>query len=175
MVELANNYLTSLPDLLFKDGAVERLDLSGNRLSQVPFASFKVDAALSLIELDLSNNRIGALRTPDAFGRFKVIEKDAVLFSSNTCQSVLTFFLISLLQNLQWIDLSNNGLVSLEDGIFAYLPNLFSLDLSHNFDRGLDIRSRTFYGLDDSLEDLFLKNLSLISVKPKKKFSLKFK
>lgn len=75
VVELANNYLNSLPDILFKDGAVERLDLSGNRLSQVPFASFKVDAALSLIELDLSNNRIGALRTPDAFGRFKVIEK----------------------------------------------------------------------------------------------------
>ena len=73
IVELGNNYLHGLPDMLFKDGALERLDLSGNRLSQVPFASFKVDAAVSLIQLDLSNNRIGALRTPDAFGRFKVI------------------------------------------------------------------------------------------------------
>lgn len=73
VVELANNYLHGFPDQFFKDGAIERLDLSGNRLSQVPFASFKVETALSLIELDLSNNRIGALRTPDAFGRFKVI------------------------------------------------------------------------------------------------------
>lgn len=72
VVELANNRLRVLPDILFTGVPMERLDVSRNQLSRVPFSSFSADAAESLVELDVSSNFIVALHSPDAFARFRV-------------------------------------------------------------------------------------------------------
>lgn len=64
-----------------------------------------------------------------------------------------------VLQSLVWLDLSNNELIRLEDAAFATLPRLRFLDLSHN--KELEINGRAFIGLENTLMELKLQNISL--------------
>lgn len=63
-------------------------------------------------------------------------------------------------QRLSRLDLSHNRIGRLEDAAFAPLPNLAVLDLSHNNE--LEIFGREFLGLENSLMELYLNNISLI-------------
>ncbi len=56
------------------------------------------------------------------------------------------------------MDLSSNRLIRLEDAAFATLPNLAVLDLSHNNE--LELLGRPFIGLENSLIELSLENVS---------------
>lgn len=58
--------------------------------------------------------------------------------------------------------MSNNRLARLEDGAFASLPNLAVLDLSDNIE--LEVYGRVFIGLEKSLIELSLDNISIIQV-----------
>lgn len=64
-----------------------------------------------------------------------------------------------LLQSLSWLDLSHNLLIRLEDAAFATLPRLNYLDLSHN--KELEINGKVFIGLENTLTELKLQNISL--------------
>ncbi|XP_069668870.1 chaoptin isoform X2 [Periplaneta americana] len=137
VVDLSHNRLRSLPDSLFSDENMERLDVSHNLLSRPPVSSLGPAAAATLCEFDLSWNSIAALSSPDAFSRFK---------------------------SLTWLDLSHNRLVRIEDSTFSSLNHLSFLDLSHNPELVLETRGRSFKGLEDSLLELRLRNVSLGSV-----------
>lgn len=64
-----------------------------------------------------------------------------------------------VLQSLVWLDLSHNQLIRLDDAAFATLPRLNFLDLSHN--KELEINGRAFIGLENTLVELKLQNISL--------------
>lgn len=135
IVKLANNHLRSLPDNLFISSGMEQLDLSHNQLTKIPVTTLSNLAALTLCELDLSHNNIGAIHSMDLSNKFR---------------------------SLSWLDLSNNRLVRLEDATFATLPQLAFLDLSHNNE--LDVQGKAFIGMENSLIELGLENISISSV-----------
>lgn len=62
------------------------------------------------------------------------------------------------------LDLSHNRLLRLEDSTFSSMPRLAQLELSHNTEMSLEPRGRSFIGLDDTLNYLGLRNISLSSV-----------
>ncbi|KFB38898.1 AGAP000019-PA-like protein [Anopheles sinensis] len=135
VLELAHNNLKYLPDNLLLSEGLERLDVSHNQFTKIPVTSLSNMAALALCELDLSHNHIGAIHSVDLSNKFR---------------------------SLSWLDLSHNRLVRLEDAAFATLPRLSVLDLSHNDE--LEVMARAFIGLENSLIELRLANVSLSSV-----------
>jgi Leucine-rich repeat (LRR) protein len=62
------------------------------------------------------------------------------------------------------LDMSHNHLLRIEDSAFSLLSSLSFLDLSHNPDLVLQTRGRTFKGLENSLLELHLGNISLGSI-----------
>uniref|UniRef100_A0A182PNT2 LRRCT domain-containing protein n=1 Tax=Anopheles epiroticus TaxID=199890 RepID=A0A182PNT2_9DIPT len=135
VLELAHNSLKYLPDNLLLSEGLERLDVSHNQFTKIPVTALSNMAALSLCELDLSHNHIGAIHSIDLSNKFR---------------------------SLSWLDLSHNRLVRLEDAAFATLPRLSVLNLSHNDE--LEVMGKAFVGLENSLIELQLANVSLSSV-----------
>ncbi|CRK93089.1 CLUMA_CG006599, isoform A [Clunio marinus] len=135
IVDLSFNLLRSIPDSLFIGDDLERLDLSHNQLTKIPVTSLTNVAALTLCELDLSFNHIGAIHSMDLSNKFRRLTK---------------------------LDLSNNRLARLEDAAFATLPNIAILDLSNNNE--LEVYGRVFIGLEKNLMDLSLNNISIIQM-----------
>uniref|UniRef100_A0A182M164 LRRCT domain-containing protein n=1 Tax=Anopheles culicifacies TaxID=139723 RepID=A0A182M164_9DIPT len=135
VLELAHNSLKYLPDNLLLSEGLERLDVSHNQFTKIPVTALSNMAALSLCELDLSHNHIGAIHSIDLSNKFR---------------------------SLSWLDLSHNRLVRLEDAAFATLPRLSVLNLSHNDE--LEVMGKAFVGLENSLIELLLSNVSLSSV-----------
>lgn len=62
------------------------------------------------------------------------------------------------------LNLAGNRLIHLEDSNFASLIRLNYLDLSHNDGLLFEDRGRMFLGLEQSLQHLKLKNVSLTTV-----------
>ncbi|KAG8310793.1 hypothetical protein J6590_056630 [Homalodisca vitripennis] len=137
VVDVSGNRLRSLPDSLFSEDGLERVSAAWNQLSRMPVTTFSPAAAATLCELDLSHNAIATLHAPETFSRFR---------------------------SLMSLDLSFNRLLRLEDSTFASMPRLASLELSHNTELSLEPRGRSFIGLDDTLNYLGLRNVSLSSI-----------
>uniref|UniRef100_A0A182SDA4 LRRCT domain-containing protein n=1 Tax=Anopheles maculatus TaxID=74869 RepID=A0A182SDA4_9DIPT len=135
VLELAHNSLKYLPDNMLLSEGLERLDVSHNQFTKIPVTAMSNMAALSLCELDLSHNHIGAIHSIDLSNKFR---------------------------SLSWLDLSHNRLVRLEDAAFATLPRLSVLKLSHNDE--LEVMGKAFVGLENSLIELELANVSLSTV-----------
>lgn len=72
IVDLSFNLLRSLPDLLFTGDELEKLDVSHNHLIKIPVTSVTNIAALTLCELDLSHNHIGAFSSIELSNKFRV-------------------------------------------------------------------------------------------------------
>ncbi|XP_059621285.1 chaoptin [Phlebotomus argentipes] len=134
VVNLAHNYIRSLPENLFFDDGLEKLDLSHNWLIKIPVNAMSNVAAITLSFLDLSYNQIGTIHNVDLSTKFR---------------------------SLSYLDLSNNHIFRLDDGAFAALPRLNTLILSNN--EGLDITGRVFVGLENSLMDLRIENVSMMA------------
>lgn len=66
------------------------------------------------------------------------------------------------MQSLKYLDISYNYLLRIDDAVFATLPKMSYLDLSHN--RDLKVMEKSFYGLENSLIKLGLENVSLSTV-----------
>lgn len=60
------------------------------------------------------------------------------------------------------MDVSNNNLLRIDDAVFATLPKLAILDLSHN--RDLKVMEKSFMGLENTLLKLGMENVSLSTV-----------
>ncbi|XP_055678152.1 chaoptin-like [Lutzomyia longipalpis] len=134
VVDLSTNYIRSLPENLFFDDGLEKLDLSHNWLIKIPVSAMSNVAALTLCYLDLSHNQIGTIHNVDLSTKFR---------------------------NLAHLDLSDNHIFRLEDASFATLPRLSTLILSNNV--GLEITGKTFIGLENSLIDLRIDNVTMIA------------
>ncbi|XP_058444042.1 chaoptin [Malaya genurostris] len=132
ILKMAHNNLKALPDNLILEEGLEYLDLSYNQFSKIPIMSLSNLAALTLCELDLSHNQITAIHSVDLSNKFR---------------------------SLSVLDLSHNRLVRLEDATFATVPKLSLLDLSHNDE--LEFMGKAFLGLENSLIELRLANVSL--------------
>lgn len=72
IVDLSYNNLRSLPDNLFTGDELEMLDLSNNQLTKIPVTALTNVAALTLCQLDLSHNHIGAIHSMDLSNKFRV-------------------------------------------------------------------------------------------------------
>ncbi|XP_052868495.1 chaoptin [Anopheles cruzii] len=141
VLDLAHNSLKYLPDNLVISEGLERLDVSHNQFTKIPVTALSNLAAMALCELDLSHNHIGAIHSVDLSNKFRV-----------SCS----------LRALSWLDLSHNRLVRLDDAAFATLPRLEVLDLSHNDE--LEVMGKAFVGVEASLIELRLANVSLSAV-----------
>jgi len=73
LVDLSRNFLRALPDMLFFEKGLEVLKVSGNHLSRVPVGSFSLDAAGTIVYLDVSDNDIVALHPSDVMAKFRVM------------------------------------------------------------------------------------------------------
>ena len=151
-LDLSNNFVSSLRgDDLSQAPALERLNLSGNRLTIL-----SDDALLGqpqLKELDLSNNQLSAL-PPTVFNQSEKLEK---LFLQNNSLTLITSDLFAGLSQLKALNLSRNSisshLISVET--FSGLTGLVVLDLSFNQLSKLDI---DIFARMSSLKELFLHN-----------------
>lgn len=63
---------------------------------------------------------------------------------------------------MRYLDISYNYLLRIDDAVFATMPKLAVLDLSHN--RDLKVMDKSFMGLENSLIKLGLENVSLSTV-----------
>lgn len=132
VINLSNNNLRSLAENLFFNEGLESINLAYNQLTKIPVTSITNLAALSVCEIDLSNNHIGAIHSSDLSNKFRSLSR---------------------------LDLSNNRLVRLEDAAFATLPHLMQLNLGHNSE--LEVSGKAFIGLEHSLLHLNLDNVSI--------------
>lgn len=130
ILNLRRNYLKSLPENLIFNEGLERIDLSHNQFTKIPASSITNLAALTVCDVDLSDNHIGTIHAMD----FKF-------------------------RSLTRLDLSGNNLVRLEDAGFSTLPHLMILNLGHNSE--LEISAKVFIGLENSLLQLNLDNVSI--------------
>lgn len=112
-------------------------------------------AALTMCELDLSYNNIAAIHSMDLSNKFRVSEMIEMIL-------IIFYSQIRYLQSLSSLDLSHNKLFRLDDAAFATLPRLSVLDLSHNEE--LKVMDKAFVGLQNSLIELGLDNVSLSTV-----------
>lgn len=72
IVDLSYNLLRTLPDSIFVGDDLEMLDISHNQLTKIPVTSLTNVAAMTLCELDLSHNHIGAIHSMDLSNKFRV-------------------------------------------------------------------------------------------------------
>ncbi|XP_050296865.1 chaoptin isoform X2 [Anthonomus grandis grandis] len=134
IVDMSHNRLRTLPKELFKRTALEKLDLSHNMLSKIPWNSFS-DCGRTLAELDLSWNSISSL-------------------SFETMQ----------FEKLHFLDISYNQLAQIDiSRSFNVMPRMVYLDLSHNTQLSFESNSNKSQEYD-SLLHLKIDNVSLIQV-----------
>lgn len=154
IVDLSNNYIRSLPENLFFDDGLEKLDLSYNWLIKIPVNAMSNVAALTLCYLDLSHNQIATIHNVDLSTKFRV--------RSPRGKNPSPRIILSLIfQSLSYLDLSDNHLLRLEDAAFATLPRLSTLILSNN--AALEVTGKVFIGLENSLMDLQIDKVSLMT------------
>ncbi|XP_011212502.1 chaoptin isoform X1 [Bactrocera dorsalis] len=135
VIDLSHNHLRGLPDNLFYNGGMEKMDVSHNMLLKIPSSSLSSLAALTLCELHLSNNFISTIHSMDLSNKFR---------------------------SLRFLDISYNYLLRIDDAVFATMPRLAALDLSHN--RDLKVMDKSFMGLENSLIKLGMENVSLSTI-----------
>ncbi|XP_013865162.1 trophoblast glycoprotein [Austrofundulus limnaeus] len=108
------------------------LYLSGNQMESVDAKAFQ--NLPKLTRLDLSNNRIQNF-SETAFpegSKLQVLNLSRSLYNHNFTDELLSFLRSSNLSQLRSLDLSNNDVVSLPDGIFTALSKLISLNLRNS-------------------------------------------
>lgn len=148
------------------------LYLSGNEVEYVDAMAF--DNLPNLVRLDLSNNRIQNFSQrafPDE-NRLQLLNLSKSFHNHSNMDVVLSFLHSGNLLQLTALDLSNNDLVILPDGVFTNLSNLVSLSLQNSSIvtiqngtlkvpplRDLDLR-------DNSLRDLPTTALAEFGLKP---------
>ena len=130
--------------LLWDVESLEILDLSSNKIEELPYKLFK--SQTNLKTLKLSNNLLTKLSSDSLLGT----EKLNHLMLDNNLLKEINDGVFSNFSRLSMLDLSNNNLVEIPKSL-RFLKNLKSLDLSHNLIRNL---------VDLSLSQLFRLDLS---------------
>lgn len=131
-LDLGNAFDSSvrqLPEAIFKQlSALEKLDLSNNRLQMIPSGLFYSQSELR--HLNLQDNAIGKLE-PGTFhsGHHKKLENIKMSFNRLTRLRAITF---SKLQSLKYLYLDDNHIETIESYAFDELSTLECLDLQGN-------------------------------------------
>lgn len=108
------------------------LYLSGNELKYVDAMAF--DSLPNLVQLDLSNNRIvnfSKKAFPDD-NKLQLLNLSRCFHNHSTVYGILEFLRSDKLNQLTALDLSNNDLVVLPDGLLNSLSSLVSLSLQNS-------------------------------------------
>ena len=170
---LDHNLLDTIPlQSLYNATALEELYLSFNRLVHLPAYAFGFSHRLT--HLDLSHNQISSLddktfeRHPDAFaGPFLI---DYLDLSSNRLVH-LQERIFSYLVNLRLLKLQHNQILSLSAHVWTGLYRLKYLDLSHNF---LENFTQIFYSSYlNELNHLKLSSNNISRIEPCEFLSMK--
>lgn len=153
-LDLANNKIDSIdPDAFRSMSKLKILTLSGNNLQSVQAATRNLT---TLVELDLSKNKISALGCED----FTLLTKLRQLNLYSNLISTLPDCTFKDLIRLQVLKLQNNSIHALNKAFKKHLPNLQKLHLNSN--KLTTIKYGDFRGLQS------LQNLSLHSNQIKK-------
>ncbi|XP_026672039.1 protein artichoke isoform X2 [Ceratina calcarata] len=169
-LDLRENRLTSLPETIFDPSrvrSVERIDLSGNLLNEIPSRSLQRQTA-SLVGLNLARNRITELTTTSQVVTSNVKELDLSgnPLSENAISAILGEAKILRTLNLadtgvkmerlvvrletpflKNLNLSGNNLLDLDAKIFERTTMLETLDVSRNGLADLQNANRAFQAL----------------------------
>ena len=128
VLDLSYNHIRAFEDEPLKDSRVKKLLLNGNQMDNVQTSAFRHGA--------FSNTELEELEIKDNIVMF--IEKDALRLISlkklslagNLLESIENLDHLGLLEEM---DLHDNQIKSLDDGVFKDLVSLKKLDLSHNY------------------------------------------
>ena len=112
--------------------SLEILDLSNNKISEIPYKLFKSQANLKMLKL--SRNLLTQLASETLLG----IEKLNHLMLDNNLLEEIDDGVFSNFSSLSVLDLSNNNLAKIPQSL-RFLRNLKSLDLSHNLIADMDL------------------------------------
>uniref|UniRef100_A0A667XX88 Trophoblast glycoprotein n=1 Tax=Myripristis murdjan TaxID=586833 RepID=A0A667XX88_9TELE len=108
------------------------LYLSGNKMESVEEMVF--ENLPNLVRLDLSNNKIrifSAKAFPDD-NKLQIFNLSGAFFNHSYMNTALSFLRVGNLLQLTSLDMSNNDLVVLPDGIFTGLSSLTNLSLQNS-------------------------------------------
>ena len=168
VLDLSYNHIQAFENDPLKGTSVTKLVLNGNRMDNVQTSAFHT-VSLDLEELEIKDNQL------------MFIEKDALKlpFLKKLSLAGNHFILISNLEQLDQLrelDLHNNQISTLDDGVFLNMISLEKLDLSNNdlvqipqdalkglsSLKSLNLNSNKLIGLDNDLLGLpRLQSLSL--------------
>ena len=123
VLDVHNNAINSLPEHIENLSKLRVLNVSGNKVSKLAFSEL---AALPLVEVDVSKNRLSGILLPSSVSRFPTLR---VLEAGENALTSLSDLNVEL-PCLQSINLSNNRLTALPD--MKDWRQLSSLVASHN-------------------------------------------
>ena len=146
-LNVSQNHLLDLADLglSFEDGCMLHLtevDVSQNQLSTLRGGDLRL-ASATLEKLDLSGNRLSIL-ADDALTYLNLLKE---LNLSDNMLAALPPALFNSSKNLEKLHLQNNSLTLLTPSIFVHLTRLVSLNLSRNSIASHLLNEDTFVGL----------------------------
>ncbi|XP_067119917.1 leucine-rich repeat-containing protein 57-like [Centruroides vittatus] len=139
--QLCNCDLSEFPRDLFSLKTLRTLDISGNKISNIPS---NVGLFVHLKHLTANNNKISQL--PKEIGNLTKLES----LSLNGNRLTALPSTLSQLKNLRTVSISNNHLTKFPV-VFCDLPHLDMLDLSHN----------KITEVPDDLQNLFVAELNM--------------
>ncbi|CAL1276409.1 unnamed protein product [Larinioides sclopetarius] len=154
ILDLSKNNLNNLPENLFeRQKQLRILSLAYNEMEQILGDIFK---ATTIEQLDLSFNNLEEFPEDSIFHI-----KDTLQYLDLTGNEIesLNFSSITSLQSLRYLSLSRNRLILPSSAEELQLPNLMTLDLSHNSIK--ELPAWVANNLPNSLEELNLANTSL--------------
>ncbi|XP_012268244.2 amphoterin-induced protein 1-like [Athalia rosae] len=155
--ECVKQNLTQIPNFLSRE--IQNLDLTGNKLWEIPFEAFHGVKLDNLHKLVLRECGIVSVHTGAFNGLRIVIEID---LSSNKIKTLYPGTFQETLR-LRVLLLNDNRIEQLEDGLFHNLTFLQKVEISDN--RLERIGPRTFYNLS-GLQSLILSGNRLSNLKP---------
>lgn len=150
-LNLQDNLLPAVPIEALKPlKALALLDLSGNRISQLPDDAF---ATLKLNTLKLADNGNMTISSHSFRGLERTLKN---LNLKGTRQRQVPAEAIRQLSHLAFLDLAQNGIRSLGGGLFRTLDSLSALNMERN--SLSTIEADAFVGVNDTLSSLSLLN-----------------
>ncbi|KJH50739.1 leucine Rich repeat-containing domain protein [Dictyocaulus viviparus] len=152
-LSLRNNHLKTVDQTMLQGlTSLVELDLSGNRISSLRSGVFDISPGLR--ELSLNDNDIATIED----GTFSKLTSLKKLMLNGNQISTITKNMFSGLDSLEVLSLQNNQITRIDWSAFANLKQLRTLDLGTNHITNVELR-----GLEN-LQKLFLNNNSLDSL-----------
>jgi Leucine-rich repeat (LRR) protein len=163
-LSMEGNRIRQLPEEAFQNlHYLSKLNLAYNELWLLDFAAFDSVGTLSHLSIDLSFNKLQALRvnrTTSYATSSNIMKLD---LSSNNISFVEVAFFHPVQNVLKILNLSRNMLTEINPESLGHLRKLHSIDLSHNL--LVSIVQGTFFA-SKKLQEVYLNNNALSDLNP---------